>query len=169
MFEVRTLFAHFSRPWVSYQYGQSMLEAHKTWQRICDKAKNMTFLSNNMGISIGNMKEQRKEHCQLQIVISKVWQKFPTNFSLPKFSKFPCQKKKKPRKNQEKTKKKIKKKNLSSQKYGCTQKIDSSVCVCVHARVWGFLMQGWVSYTLPFRIHFGVWVWLILSSVMTRN
>jgi hypothetical protein len=97
-----------------------MLEAHKTWQRICDKAKNMTFLSNNMGISIGNMKEQRKEHCQLQIVISKVWQKFPTNFSLPKFSKFPCQKKKKPRKNQEKTKKKIKKKNLSSQKYGCT-------------------------------------------------
>jgi hypothetical protein len=97
-----------------------MLEAHKTWQRICDKAKNMTFLSNNMGISIGNMKEQRKEHCQLQIVISKVWQKFPTNFSLPKFSKFPCQKKK----NQEKTKKKPKKikinKNLSSQKYGCT-------------------------------------------------
>ncbi len=43
------------------------------------------------------------------------------------------------------------------------------VCVCGHARVWGFLMQGWVSYTLPFRIHFGVWVWLILGSVMTRN
>jgi hypothetical protein len=99
-----------------------MLEAHKTWQRICDKAKNMTFLSNNMGISIGNMKEQRKEHCQLQIVISKVWQKFPTNFSLPKFSKFPCQKKKNQERTKKKPKKKLKKKICQAKNMGVHRK-----------------------------------------------
>jgi len=89
-----------------------------------------------------------EKHCQLHMynsgfhffnfVRSKVWQKFPTNFSLPKFSQFPFKKKKK---NQEKTKNKKNKNKLSSQKYGCTLKIDSSVCVCVCSRV-GFSYAG---------------------------
>lgn len=135
----------------------------------------MTFLSNNMGISIGIMKEQWKQCCQLHMynsgfhffnfVISKFQQNFPTNFSLQKISQFPCPKKK-PRKNQ---KKKKKTKIVKPKIWVYIENRFKCVCVCGHARVWGFLMQGWVSYTLPFRIHFGVWVWLILGSVMTRN
>lgn len=61
------------------------------------------------------MKEQWKQRRQLHMynsgfyffnfVRSKVWQKFPTNFSLPKFSQFPCQKKKKTKKKPKKIKK----------------------------------------------------------------
>ncbi len=100
----------------------------------------MTFLSNNMGISIGIMKEQWKQCCQLHMynsgfhffnfVISKFQQNFPTNFSLQKISQLPCPKKK-PRKNQ---KKKKKTKIVKPKIWVYIENRFKCVCVCVWAR-----------------------------------